>query len=160
MSCPWSCSTLIHLQMVSTSINLRPRRQINSLEPDLVEKGQFTFGPPPTPSFFPARPVANRLGGRIDSRGSSKRSRSRQLGLTPMEGDEMESSTPQCSGTSRYLERVKDLDMEDLACRLELLEVWELKSLSHEDLSNHYCADWLKAHEARFLETKPWRRRT
>ena len=58
------------------------QRQINSLEPDLVEKGQFTFGPPPTPSFFPARPVANRLGGRIDSRGSSKRSRSRQLGLT------------------------------------------------------------------------------
>ena len=29
-----------------------------------------------------------------------------------------------------------------------------LKSLSHEDLSNHYCVDWLKAHEAHFSRAK------
>ena len=74
-----------------------------------------------------------------------------------MEGDETESSTPQSSVVSsvvivdnkkkvegpgdasktRYLERLKDLDLEDLACRQELTEILELKSLSHEDLSNH-----------------------
>ena len=39
---------------------------------------------------------------------------------------------------ARYLERVKDLDLEDLACRQKLVEVLGLKNLSHEDLSNHY----------------------
>ena len=51
---------------------------------------------------------------------------------------------------TRYLERVKDLDLDDLACRQELMEVSGLKSLSHEDLTNHYCVDWLKAQEAHF----------
>ena len=75
--------------------------------------------------------------------------------------DEAESSTPQSSLVSsvvvvdnrkktegpgeasraRYLEPVKDLDLEDLACRHEIVEVLELKSLLHEDLSNHYCVD-------------------
>ena len=83
-----------------------------------------------------------------------------------MEGDEAESSTPRSSVVSsvvmvdsrkkvespgeasrnRYLGRVKDLDLEDLACRQELTEVLGIKSLSHEDLSNHYCVDWLKVH--------------
>ena len=45
---------------------------------------------------------------------------------------------------------MEDLDLEGLACRQELVEVLGLKSLSHEDLSNHYCVDWLKVHEARF----------
>ena len=70
---------------------------INFLESDLVETGQFTLGPPPMPSFFSTRPVADRLGGRIGSRGRSTSSRSRQLRLTPMERDETESSTPQSS---------------------------------------------------------------
>ena len=93
-------------------------------------------------------------------------------------GSDLESSTPQCSVVSsvvvvgykkkarepaggpeeaskaRYLERVKDSDLEDLACRQELIEVLELKSLSHEDLNNHYCVDWLKAHEAHFSRDK------
>ena len=63
-----------------------------------------------------------------------------------MEGDEEESSTPQSSAVSsvvvvvdnkkterpgetskaRYLERVKDLDLEDLACRQELADFWGL----------------------------------
>ena len=34
------------------------------------------------------------------------------------------------------------------------MEFMELKSLSHEDLSNHYCVDWLKAHEAHFSRDK------
>ena len=53
----------------------------------------------------------------------------------------------ECPGEAsrtQYLERVKDLDLEDLACRQELTE----------DLSNHYCVDWLKAHEAHFSRTK------
>ena len=88
-----------------------------------------------------------------------------------MEEDEAESYTPQSSvvssvvkmdnkkkveaGRTRYLERVKDLDLEDLACRQEFTEVLGLKSLSHEDLSNRYCVDWLKAHlsRAKSLET-------
>ena len=76
------------------------QKHINFLELDLVETGQFTFGPPPRPSFFPARPVADRLGGRVDSRESSGSSRSSQLGSTPMERDEAESSTPQSSVVS------------------------------------------------------------
>ena len=30
------------------------------------------------------------------------------------------------------------------------MKVLELKSLFHEDLSNHYSVEWLKAHEAHF----------
>ena len=33
-----------------------------------------------------------------------------------------------------------------LQCRME--------GLSHEDLSNHYCVDWLKAHEAHYSRAK------
>ena len=32
--------------------------------------------------------------------------------------------------------------MNNLACRQELMEVLELKSLSHEDLNSLYCVDW------------------
>ena len=70
------------------------RRHVNFLESDLVETCQFTFGPTPISSFFSARPVADRLGGMIDCRGSSTCSRSRQLRSTPMNGDEAGSSTP------------------------------------------------------------------
>ena len=49
---------------------------------------------------------------------------------------------------------MKDLDLEGLACRQELVDVLGLKSLSHEDLSNHYCVDWLKVHEAHFSRAK------
>ena len=104
--------------------------------------------------------------------------RGTQLGSTPMERDEAESSTPQSSvvlsvvvvekdkvvktsaggpgesSKARYLERVGILDLGDLACRGELMEVLGLKSLSHEDLSKHYCVDWLKAHEAHFSRDK------
>ena len=91
-----------------------------------------------------------------------------------MEGDEAESSTLQSSvvlsvvmvdnkkkvegpgeaSRTRYLERVKDLDLEDLACGKKLTDVLGLKSLSHENLSYHYCVDWLKAHEANFSRAK------
>ena len=91
-----------------------------------------------------------------------------------MEGDEAELSTPQSSLVSsvvvvvdnkkterpgeaskvRYLERVNDLDLEDLACRQELAEVLGLKNVSLEDLSRHLFVDWLKAHEAHFSRAK------
>ena len=74
-----------------------------------------------------------------------------------MEAEEADSSTPQSSVVSsvavdnkkverpaetnktRYLERVKELDLEDLECRQELAEVLKLKNVSHEDLSRHHC---------------------
>ena len=149
------------------------QRHINLLESDLLETGQFTFDPPPITSFFAARPLSDRLGGRNDSRESSRSSRSRQLGATPMEGDEEESSTHQSSIVSsvvvvdnkkterrgeaskaRYLQRIKNLDLEDLACRQELAEVLGVKNVSYEDLSRHDCVDRLKAHEAHFSRAK------
>ena len=139
----------------------------------MLETGKLTFGPPPIPLFFAARPLSDRLGGRTDSRENSRSSRSRQLGATPMEGDEAELSTPPSSVVSsvvvvdnkkterpgeaskaRYPERVKDLDLEDLACRQELAETLGLKNLKLEDLSRHHCVDWLKAHEAHFSRAK------
>ena len=51
---------------------------------------------------------------------------------------------------TRYLEKVKELDLEDLECRQELAEVLGLEHVSHEDLSRHQCVYWLKAHEAHF----------
>ena len=90
-----------------------------------------------------------------------------------MEGLEAESSTPQSSVVSsvvvvdnkkterpgeaskaRYLERVKDLDLKNLANRQELVEILGLKNFLHEGLSRHHCVDWLKAHEAHFLRAK------
>ena len=49
---------------------------------------------------------------------------------------------------------MKDLDLEDLACRQELTAILGIKSLSHEDFSNLYCVHWLKAHEAHFSRAK------
>ena len=133
------------------------QRHINILESDMLETAQFTFGPPPIPPFFDTRPLSGRLGRRIDSRDSSRSSRTRQLRSTPMEAEEAESSTPQSSVVSsvvvvdnkkagrpaetsktRYLERVKELDLEDLECRQELAEVLRLKNVSHELLSRHH----------------------
>ena len=87
--------------------------------------------------------------------------------------EEAESSTPQSSvmisvvvvdnkkvekpaeaSRTRYLEKVKELDLENLECRQELAEVLGLKHMSHEDLSRHECVDWLKAHETHFSRTR------
>ena len=149
------------------------QRHINRLESDLLEMAQFTFGPPPTNPFFAARPLSSRLGARIDSIDSSRGSHTRQLGSTPMDAEEAESSTPKSSVVSslvvednkkaerpaetskaRYQERVKELDLEDLECRQELAEVLGLKNVSHEDLSRHHCVDWLKAFEAHFSRAR------
>ena len=62
--------------------------------------------------------------------------------------------SPGESSKTRYLERVNDPDLEDLAYRRELMEFLRLKSLSHKDLSNHFCVGWLKAHEAHFSRDK------
>ena len=70
------------------------QRHINLLESDMLDTGQFTFDQPQIPPFFAARPLSDRWGGRIDSRESLRSSGSRQLGDTPMERDEAESSTP------------------------------------------------------------------
>ena len=157
------------------------QRHISELEADLLETAQFTFGPPPNPPFLATRPLSSRLGARVDSRDSSRSSRTRLPGSTPMEAEEAESSTPQSSVVSsvvvidnkrverpaeasraRYLEKVKELDLEDLECRQELAEVLGLKHMSHEDLSRRKCVDWLKAHEthfsrARMMETADFR---
>ena len=145
------------------------RRHINLLESDMLQTGQFTFAPPPIPPFFAARPLSDRLGGRTDSRESSRGSRSSQLGATPMERDGIvhtpepvssvvvvykKTERPGEASKARYLERIQDLDLEDLACRQELAEVLELKNVSHKDFSRHHCVDWLKAHKAYFLRAK------
>ena len=70
---------------------------ISALEADLLETAQFTFGPPPNPPFLAKRPLSSRLGARVDSRDSSRSSRTRLPGSTPMEAEEAESSTPQSS---------------------------------------------------------------
>ena len=53
-----------------------------------------------------------------------------------------------------YLERVKNLDLEELDCRQEMVEILEIKSLFHNDLNSHYCVDWSKAHEAHLFREK------
>ena len=65
--------------------------------------GPVHLCPSPTPPFFTARPLSDRLEGRIDSRESSRSSRSRQLEAIPMEGDEVKLSTPQSSVVSSVL---------------------------------------------------------
>ena len=177
-SLPDGCSTGdIHFDRpkVVEWLNKVFRKDVNSLESALLETGQFTFGPTPRPLFFPVRSVEDRLGKRIDSRDSSASSRSRQPGSKFLEKDMRKSSTPQSSVVSsvvmvdegneikslaemsgetskaRYLERVMNLKLEELACRRELMDILELKILSHEELSSQYCVDWLKK--------GPWRRR-
>ena len=90
-----------------------------------------------------------------------------------MEAEEATSSTPQSSvvssvvvveskkverpaetSRSRYLEKVKELDLEDLECRQELAEALGLERVSHEDLSRHQCVDWLKADETHFSRAR------
>ena len=73
---------------------------IHILESDKLETAQFNLGPSPIPPFFATRPLYGRLGARIDSRDSSRSSRTRQLGSTPVEAEEAESSTPQSSVVS------------------------------------------------------------
>ena len=145
------------------------QRHISTLEADLLETAQFTFGPPPTPPFFATRSLSSRLGTRVDSRDSRRNSRAKLPGSTPIEAEEAESSTPRSSVVSsvvvvdskrverpaetsrtRYLEKIEDLDLEDLECIQELAEDLGLKHVSHEDLSRHHCVDWLKTHEAHF----------
>ena len=149
------------------------QRHISALEADLLETAQFTFGPPPNPPFLASRTLSSRLGARVDSRDSSRSSRTRLPGATPMEVEEATSSTPQSSvvssvavveskrverpaetSRSRYLEQVKELDLEDQECRQELAEALGLERVSHEDLSRHQCVDWLKAHESYFLRAR------
>ena len=48
---------------------------------------------------------------------------------------------PAETSRARYLERIKELDLEDLECRQELAKVLRLKDVSHEDLSRNHCVD-------------------
>ena len=76
------------------------QRHINELEADLLETARTTFGPPPNPPFLSTRPLSHRLGAGINSRDSSRRSRTRLPGSTLMEAGEAESSMPQSSVVS------------------------------------------------------------
>ena len=146
------------------------QRHISALEAELLETAQFTFGPPPNPPFLASRTLSSRLGARADSRDSS---RTRLPGAAPMEAEEATSSTSQSSvvssvvvaesnmverpaeiSRSRCLEKVKELDLEDLECRQELAEALGLERVSYEDLSRHQCVDWLKAHETHFSRAR------
>ena len=54
---------------------------------------------------------------------------------------------------TRCLEKVKELDLEDLECRQELAEALDLEQVSHEDLGRHQCVDWLGSRNA-FLKSE------
>ena len=125
-------------------------------------------------SPFPClKKLSSCLGARVDSRDSSRSSRTRLPGSALMEAEEATSPTPQSSVVSsvvvveskrverpaetsrtRYLEKVKELDLEDLECRQELAEALGLERVSREDLSRHQCVDWLKAHETHFSRAR------
>ena len=143
------------------------------MEAELLETAHFTFGPPPNPPFLTSRTLSSRLGATSDSRDSSRSSRTRLPGAAPMEAEEATSSTPQSSvvssvvvveskrverpaetSRSRYLEKVRELDLEDLECRQDLAEALGLERVSHEDLSRHQCVDWLKAQETHFSRAR------
>ena len=149
------------------------QRHICALEAELLETAQVTFGPPPNPPFFNPRAFTSRLGEMTDSRDSSRNSRTKLPSAAPMEADEATSSTPQGStissvvvaekkkserpaetSRSKHVEKVKELDLEDLECRLELAKTLGLEQVSHEDLGRHQCVDWLKAHETHFSRAK------
>ena len=145
------------------------QRHISALEAELLETAQVTFGPPPNPPFFNPRALSSSLGAMADSRDSSRSSRTKLPGAAPMEAEEATSSTPQESvissvvaekkkpaetSRSRYMEKVKELDLEDLECRQELAKALGLEWVSHEDLGRHQCVDWLKAHETHFSRAK------
>ena len=107
---------------------------------------------PGTP-FFATRSLSNCLGVRADSRDSSRRITSSVVSSVVVV-DHKRVEKPTETSRTRYLERIKELDLEDLECRQELAETLELKHVSHEDLSRHHCVDWLKAHEAHFSRTR------
>ena len=149
------------------------QRHISALEAELLERAQVTFGPPPNPPFFNSRALSSRLGAMADSRDSSRNSRTKLPGAAPMEADEATSSTPQGSiissvvvaekkkperpaeaSRSKYVEKVKELDLEDLECRLELAKSLGLEQVSHVYLGRLQCVDWLKAHETHFSRAK------
>ena len=149
------------------------QRHISILEAEFLETAQVTIGPPPNPPFFNPRALSSRLGAMDDSRDSSRNSRTKLPGAAPMEAEKATSSTPQGSvissvvvaekkkperpaetSRSRYVEKVKVLDLEDLECRLELAKALGLERVSHEYLGRHQCVDWLKAHEAHFSRAK------
>ena len=137
------------------------QRHINNLDSNLLETGQFIFGPPTKPPFFPVRPVEDKLGGRIDSSDSSASCRSKQRGSTSVENNTMDFWTPQNSvvtsvvvvkrgsenkflgealagkSKARYLKRIRDIDLKELVCRQELMEALVLQSLSHGELCSH-----------------------
>ena len=106
------------------------QRHISALEADLIETAQFTFGPPPDLPFLATRSLSSCLGARIDSKDSSRSSRTRLPGSTTMEAEEAESPTPQSlvvssvvvveskrverppeASRTRYLKKVKELEM-------------------------------------------------
>ena len=150
------------------------QEHINTLESDLLETAQFTLGPPPNPPFLASRALSARLGTRVDTRDSSRSNQTRLQSVTPMESEEVTSSTPPGSAISsvvvaekkrekrsmetarlRYPEKVKELDLEGLECRRELAETLGIERVSHEDLNRLVeSVDWLKAHEAHFSRTK------
>ena len=86
------------------------QRHISALEADLLETAQFTFGPPPNPPFLASRTLSSRLGARVDSRNSSRSSRTRLPGSAPNEAEEATSPTPQSSVVSVTIAQILHSD--------------------------------------------------
>ena len=149
------------------------QEHINALEADLLETAQFTLGPPPNPPFLASRALSGRLGPRVDTRDSSRSSQTRLQSATPMESEEVTSSTPPSSAISSVVvaeSKRENKSMEtasleisregertgsrEFGMQARIAETLGIERVSHEDLNRHHCVDWLKAHEAHFSRAK------
>ena len=139
------------------------QRHISTLEADLLVTAQFTFGPPRHPLSLPQDPCP--VAWERESTQETARGAAGPDYRVPCRGKPRKQSHPRPNfqwypqwwwwrpaetSRTRYLEKMKELDMEDLECRQELAEALGLKHVSHEDLS----VDWLKAHEAHFSRAR------
>ena len=147
------------------------QRHINAPESDLAGNGPVLLRSTPYAPFLCHWTQSLESESRLERQ--LKEQPDRTTGVHTDAAEKAESSTPQSSVVSsvvvvenkrverpaeasraRYLERIKELDMENLECREELAKVLGLKDVSHEDLSRHHCVDWLKAHEAHFSRAR------
>ena len=123
------------------------QRHISALEAELLETAQVTFGPPPNPLFFNSRALSSRLGAMASIPQGS-------IISSVVVAEKKKPERPAETSRSKYVEKVKELDLEDLECRLELAKALGLEQVSHEDLGRLQCVDWLKAHETHFSRAK------
>ena len=152
-------------------LNFRFQQHVDELKRNLIQNGRLFPG---TSSNSPFLTVILVDSGRLESRSSRDRSdssRTRKAHSSSSRGEDFRSPTPYSSVTvqplngttraerraaneprekvssrSRYMEQLDKLHLHEVSSRQKLMEALERSDLSYEDLSCHYCVDWLKAH--------------